>query len=117
MLWGEILGLIAVVCYQQQAGAKEKDDDSGKHPEYEVFPTNRLWRLGRQCRGNSDDSEDSVCTQGMFQGNGTAPIAWTVTCIPMIPAHKKKDVRAHFLAPILDITGQLEGELLWMTQI
>ncbi len=48
-------------------------------------------------------------TQGMCQGNGAAPMAWTVTSIPMIAAHKRKGQEAHFIAPISDITGHIVG--------
>ena len=46
-------------------------------------------------------------TQGMCQGNGAAPATWMVTSIPMIAAHKRKGHGAHFIAPILDITGHI----------
>jgi hypothetical protein len=52
-----------------------------------------------------------VKTQGMCQGNGAAPVAWMVTSIPMIAAHKRKGHGAHFIAPILDITGHIVGGL------
>jgi hypothetical protein len=61
--------------------------------------------------GESNDAEDPVKTQGMCQGNGAAPAAWTVTSIPVIVAHKRKGRGAHFIAPILDITGHIVGGL------
>jgi hypothetical protein len=47
----------------------------------------------------------------MCQGNGSAPAAWTVTSIPMIAAHKCKGHGAHFIVPILDISGHIVGGL------
>jgi hypothetical protein len=61
--------------------------------------------------GESNNNEDPVKTQGMCQGNGAAPAAWTVTSIPMIAAHKHKGHGAHFIAPILDISGHIVGGL------
>ena len=48
--------------------------------------------------------------QGMCQGHGAAPTAWTVTRTPMIAAHKRKGHKA-LLAPILDISEQLVSGL------
>ena len=59
--------------------------------------------------GESMDVTDPVKTQGMCQGNTAAPAAWTVTSIPMIAAHKRRGQGAHFIAPILDITGHIVG--------
>jgi hypothetical protein len=61
--------------------------------------------------GKLDNSEDSVKTQGMCQGNGASPTAWSITSIPMIATHKRKCHRAHFIAPILERRGQLVGGL------
>ncbi len=61
--------------------------------------------------GESNDAEDPVKTQGLCQGNGVAPAAWTVTSIPIIAAHKRKGHGAHFIAPILDITDHIVGGL------
>jgi hypothetical protein len=61
--------------------------------------------------GESEDAEDPVKTQGMCQGNGAAPMAWTVTSIPMIAAHKCKGHGAHLIAPISDITNHIVGGL------
>jgi hypothetical protein len=61
--------------------------------------------------GESMDVTDPVKTQGMCQGNTAAPAAWTVTSIPMIAAHKRRGHGAHFIAPILDITGHIAGGL------
>jgi hypothetical protein len=61
--------------------------------------------------GESNNKEDPVKTQGMCQGNGAAPAAWTVASIPVIATHKCKGHGAHFIAPILDITGHIVGGL------
>ncbi len=61
--------------------------------------------------GKSSKLEDPVKTQGMCQGNGAAPTAWTVTSIPMIAKHKRKGHGAHFIAPVLHITGHIVGGL------
>jgi hypothetical protein len=45
----------------------------------------------------------------MCKGNGAAPVAWTVTSIPMIATFKRKGHGAHFLSPILEISDQLVG--------
>jgi hypothetical protein len=59
--------------------------------------------------GESKDEIDPVKTQGMCQRNTAAPVAWTVTSIPMIAAHKHKGHGAHLIAPILGITGHIVG--------
>jgi hypothetical protein len=51
-------------------------------------------------RGDQDDVEDPIRTQGMCQGNTALPAAWSVTSIPMIKAHRRKEHGAHFIAPI-----------------
>jgi len=61
--------------------------------------------------GVSTDATDPVKTQGMCQRNTAAPAAWTVTSIPMIVAHKRREHGAHFIAPISDITGHIVGGL------
>jgi hypothetical protein len=61
--------------------------------------------------GESEDAEDPVKTQGMCQGNGTAPAAWTVTSIPMIAAHTHKGHGARLIAPISDTTNLIVGGL------
>jgi hypothetical protein len=61
--------------------------------------------------GESNNKDDPVKTQVMCQENGPAPVAWTVTSIPMIDAHKCKGHGAHFIAPILDISGHIVGGL------
>ena len=61
--------------------------------------------------GESKDVINPIKTQGMCQGNTAAPTAWMVTSIPMIAAHKQKGHRAHFIAPISDITGHIVGGL------
>ncbi len=59
----------------------------------------------------SNNKEDPVKTQGMCQGNDAAPVAWMVTSIPMIAAHKRKGHGAYFIAPILDMSGHIVGGL------
>ncbi len=61
--------------------------------------------------GESNNEEDPVKTQGLCQGNGAAPATWMVTSIPMIAAHKRKGHGAHFIDPILDISGHIVGSL------
>ncbi len=39
---------------------------------------------------------------------------WMATSIPMIAAHKRKGYGAHFIAPILDISGHIVGGLLFV---
>jgi hypothetical protein len=46
-------------------------------------------------------------TQGMCQGNCTAPAAWTGTSIPMIAAQWRKDHGAHFIVLISNQHGHL----------
>jgi hypothetical protein len=61
--------------------------------------------------GDHDDGEDPIKTQGMCQGNGAAPAAWTVTSNPMIAAHKRKGHGAHLVAKMSETTGYLVGRL------
>jgi hypothetical protein len=62
--------------------------------------------------GRVDDSSgDNRNTQGMCQGNGTAPAAWTVTSILMITTQCKKDHGTHFIAHISSHQGHLIGGL------
>jgi hypothetical protein len=61
--------------------------------------------------GDQNNSEDPIKTQGMCQGNGASPTAWTVTSIPMIAVHKRKGHGAHLTAKMLEITGHLVGGL------
>ena len=61
--------------------------------------------------GNKGSSLDIVKNQGMCQGNGASPAAWTVVSIPMISAHKKKGHGAHFLTPLSHIPCHLAGGL------
>ncbi len=64
------------------------------------------------CAGGVDDSsEDKRKTQGMCQGNGAAPAAWTVTTIPMVAAQRRKNYGAHFIPPISGQQGHLIGGL------
>ena len=61
--------------------------------------------------GVKDSSVETVKNQGMCQGNGASPAAWTVVSIPMIRAHKKKGHGAHFVTPILKTSCHLAGGL------
>jgi hypothetical protein len=60
---------------------------------------------------NQAGEEDPIRTQGMCQGNGALPAAWTVTSIPMISAHRHKEHGTHFIAPILGQSCHLIGGL------
>ena len=46
----------------------------------------------------------SIKTQGMCQGNGAAPVGWTVDSIAMINAHKCKGHGIHLKSPITNLT-------------
>jgi hypothetical protein len=61
--------------------------------------------------GDQTDSKDPIRTQGICQGNGTSPTAWTVTSIPMIAVHKRKGHEAHLTAKMSEITSHLVGGL------
>ncbi len=61
--------------------------------------------------GADNTSVDPIKTQGMCQGNGASPAAWTVTSIPMIAVQHNKGHGAHFKAPITNKEGQLIGGL------
>jgi hypothetical protein len=61
--------------------------------------------------GDHDDSKDPIKMQGMCQGNGASPAAWTVTSIPMIAAHKRKGHGVHLVAKMSETTGHLVGGL------
>ncbi len=50
-------------------------------------------------------------TQGMCQGNGASPAAWTVTSTAMINAHKQKGHGIHLLCPITKKPLHLVGTL------
>ncbi len=64
------------------------------------------------CAGGADDSSgDERKTQGICQGNGKAPAAWTVMTILMIATQQRKDYGAHFIAPITGQQGHLIGGL------
>ena len=52
-----------------------------------------------------------IKTQGMCQGNGAAPAAWTVDSIAMINAHKRKGHGIHLRSPITNKTIHLAGTL------
>ncbi len=81
------------------------------HPEYEFSLRTGYGDSANYTGGKSNNKEDPVKTQGMCQGNGAAPAAWTVTNIPMIATHKHKGHGAHFIAPIWDISGHIVGGL------
>jgi hypothetical protein len=61
--------------------------------------------------GDPDRSVDPIRTQGMCQGKGASPTAWTVTSISMIAAHKRKEHGAHFITKMSEISGHLVGGL------
>jgi hypothetical protein len=61
--------------------------------------------------GNQDGMEDPIRTQGMCQGNTASPVAWSVTSIPMIKAHRRKGHGTHFIAPISGLSCHLIGGL------
>jgi hypothetical protein len=61
--------------------------------------------------GPKEDEEDPIKTQGMCQGNGASPAAWTVTAITIISAHKKKGHGAHYITPISQREGHLIGNV------
>jgi hypothetical protein len=62
--------------------------------------------------GSADNtSMDPIKTQGMCQGKGALPAAWTVTSIPMIAVQRNKGHGTHFKAPITNKEGQLIGGL------
>jgi hypothetical protein len=61
--------------------------------------------------GDYDDSKDPIKTQGMCQGNGASPVVWTVTSIPMIATHKRKEHGLHLVAKMSETTGHLVGGL------
>jgi hypothetical protein len=61
--------------------------------------------------GTDNTSADPIKTQGMCQGNGALPAAWTGTSIPMIAIQRKKGHGVHFKAPITNKEGQLTGGL------
>ncbi len=54
---------------------------------------------------------DPIKTQGMCQGNGASPAAWTVVAITIINAHKRKQHGTHFIAPISKAAGHLVGNV------
>ncbi len=56
-------------------------------------------------------STGDIKTQGMCQGNGTAPAGWTVNSIAMINAHKRKGHGIHLWFPITNKTVHLAGTL------
>jgi hypothetical protein len=61
--------------------------------------------------GDPNRSVDPIRMQGMCQGNCASPAAWTVTSIPMIAAHKRKEHGANFIAKMSEISGHLVGRL------
>jgi hypothetical protein len=52
-----------------------------------------------------------IKTQGMCQGNGTAPAGWTVDSIAMLNAHKRKGHGIHLLSPITKQSNHLAGSI------
>ncbi len=62
-------------------------------------------------RGNKGSSITAVKNQGMSQGNTASPAAWMGVSIPMISAHKKKDLGAHLVTPISNLHCHLAGGL------
>jgi hypothetical protein len=64
--------------------------------------------------GDSKDfasAEGSIKTQGMCQGNNTAPAGWTVDSIAIIQAHKWKGHGVHLWCLITNKTIYLAGTL------
>jgi hypothetical protein len=61
--------------------------------------------------GNKGLSITAVKNQGMCQGNGASPAAWTAVSIPMISAHKRKGHGAHLVTPISNQPCHLAGGL------
>ncbi len=62
--------------------------------------------------GDSKDfasAEDSIKTQGMWQGNGTAAAGWTVDSIAMIQAQKRTGHGVHLQCLITNKTIHLAG--------
>jgi hypothetical protein len=64
--------------------------------------------------GDSKDYAGSTrgkMTQGMCQGNGASPAAWTVASITMINGHKQKGHGIHLICPITKKNLHLVGTL------
>ena len=61
--------------------------------------------------GKSSDQDDPIKPQGMCQGNGAAPAAWTAMTIPMINAQRRKGHGAFFTSPISKLSTHLIGGL------
>ena len=61
--------------------------------------------------GQKGTSIKTVKNQGMCQGNGASPAAWTVVSIPMISAHKKKGHGTQFVTPLSKTPCHLAGGL------
>jgi hypothetical protein len=64
--------------------------------------------------GDSKDYAGSIGgkkTQGMCQGNGASPAAWTATSIAMINSHKRKGHGTHLVCPITKKPMHLVGTL------
>ncbi len=53
--------------------------------------------------GADDSSGDRRKKQGMCQGNGTAPAAWTVMTIPMITTQRRKIHPSRGLPTLLEL--------------
>jgi hypothetical protein len=64
--------------------------------------------------GDSNDLAGALLdikTQGLCQGNGAAPAAWTVVSIMILNAHKGREHGAKFLCPISLTRSQLSAVL------
>jgi hypothetical protein len=58
-------------------------------------------------KGMITGEDDPIKPQDMCQGNDASPVAWAVTTIPMIRAHRKKGHGAFFISPISGLKCQL----------
>ena len=62
--------------------------------------------------GDQDDNKDLIKTQGMCQGNGASPAAWTVTSISIIAMHKRNGHGVHLTTKMSETTAHLVGGLI-----
>ncbi len=67
--------------------------------------------FGNSKNYSGSNKSNPMTTQGMCQGNTASTVAWTVTSISMIRAHRQKGHGAHLVAPISGKSGQLIGRL------
>jgi hypothetical protein len=58
-----------------------------------------------------DSATGSIKTEGMCQGNGTAPAGWMVNSIAMLNAHKGKGHGVHLLSSITKQSTHLAGSI------